>query len=125
MTHILVVDDEASITILLQMYLEEKGYRVSTACDGVEALERYDADPADAVVTDLTMPRMTGRELIDRLWQRRPGIPTIVVTGWSGAEDLTNLHTCVMHKPVSLELLCSRLAEVLAYGESHAARPGA
>ncbi|KIG10838.1 response regulator [Caballeronia concitans] len=113
MKHILVVDDESSITQVMKLFLEWEGFRVSVAHDGMEALEIDEEDPADAVVTDLTMPRMSGRELIEQLAARRRDIPTIVITGWAGAEDLTNVHTTVMRKPVALDKLRESLADML------------
>ncbi|MDR5740625.1 MULTISPECIES: response regulator [unclassified Caballeronia] len=113
MKHILVVDDESSITQVMKLFLEWEGFRVSVAHDGIEALEVDERDPADAVVTDLTMPRMNGRELIERLGARRRDIRTIVVTGWAGAEDLTNVHTTVMRKPVALDKLRACLSDML------------
>lgn len=80
---VLIVDDEAEICDIFARILERRGYTVSVAADGGEALARLDAAPCDVVVTDLRMPGLDGRELVRRLARRpmpeRPAL--IVVTG--------------------------------------------
>ncbi len=82
---ILIVDDEPSTRSGLEKLLTEAGYLVETAEDGVMALERVAAMTPDAVVTDLTMPRMGGMELLKELRTRDATIPVIVATS---AHDL-------------------------------------
>lgn len=113
MTHILVVDDEILIALLFQDVLAAEGYRVTVAHDGLEALDADAADPADAVVTDLSMPCMGGRDLLAQLRARRPDLPAMVVTGYAGAEDLTGPRTVVLGKPVSPRVLLQRLGGLL------------
>ena len=64
---ILVVDDEAQIARVLRRSLAARGYEVQTASDGEEALATFNTWPADLVITDLSMPNMTGLELCRRL----------------------------------------------------------
>jgi CheY-like chemotaxis protein len=64
---ILVVDDESNMRFVLRMILEDGGYEVVEAAHGAAALERAKESQPDLVVTDLMMPVMTGRELIERL----------------------------------------------------------
>lgn len=78
---ILVVDDEALSVMMVEEFLERQGYLVDTAYDGVEALRLIGKQVYDAVVTDIRMPRLDGRELIKRLAELQPGTPVIVVTG--------------------------------------------
>lgn len=118
MAHILVVDDEVMIAMLFRSVIEAEGYRVTVAHDGIAALDAFERDPADALVTDLTMPRMGGRDLLIRLRERHPALPAIVVTGYAGAEDLNGRQTAVFNKPVSPKLLLQRLAELLADAET-------
>jgi CheY-like chemotaxis protein len=113
MEHILVVDDAVTLASLFQEILEENGYRVKVAHDGVAALRMDENDPADAVITDLTMPRMGGRELVERLRERRPELPAVIVSGYTGDENLSGRQTVVFAKPVSLALLTRRLGEML------------
>ena len=67
MSTILVVDDEPNMRFLVRITLEGAGYDVVEAHHGVAALERAKESRPDLVVTDLMMPVMSGRELIDRL----------------------------------------------------------
>lgn len=117
MAHILVVDDETDLTALYQTFLEASGYRVTVAHDGVTALLADEEDQADAVIADLTMPRMDGRELIARLRERRPHLPAIIVSGYVGAVDLDSRETTILTKPVSLALLIRKLATLLGDDE--------
>ncbi|AEG92366.1 response regulator [Ramlibacter tataouinensis] len=115
MRHVLVVDDEQELTFLFQAYLEDAGYRVTVANDGLMGLAADERDPADAVITDLTMPRMNGRDMLLRLRERRPQVPAIVVTGYSAAAaGLGSQRTVVLAKPVALETVARRLADLLA-----------
>jgi CheY-like chemotaxis protein len=84
---ILFVDDEEAIAELGRKMLEGLGYRVSIATSGPEALELFRAEPGefDLVVTDVTMPRMTGQSLIRRLRRLRPDLPAILTTGFTRA----------------------------------------
>jgi PAS domain S-box-containing protein len=82
---VLFVDDEEAIIQLGRMSLEAFGYRVTTFTDSVAAFAAFREDPAsfDVVVTDETMPQMTGHELARRLLRLRPGLPIILCTGFS------------------------------------------
>ena len=67
MRKVLVVDDESNMRFLLRMVFETEGFEVVEAHHGAAALERVKEEEPDLVVTDLMMPVMGGRELIDRL----------------------------------------------------------
>lgn len=76
---ILVVDDEAQIARVLRRSLAARGYEVQTAGDGEEALATFHSWPADLVITDLSMPNMTGLELCRRL-RAVARVPIIVLS---------------------------------------------
>jgi len=82
---ILFVDDEAFQTDLGGQMLGRLGYRVQAFTRSSKALEAFEADPAafDLVITDMTMPEMTGDELARRLLAIRPDLPIILCTGYS------------------------------------------
>jgi PAS domain S-box-containing protein len=82
---ILFVDDEASLARLGQEMLERLGYTVIVRTSSVEALEAFRAMPErfDLVITDQTMPNMTGEKLARELRRIRPNIPIILCTGFS------------------------------------------
>jgi PAS domain S-box-containing protein len=82
---VLIVDDEEAITALQQRALEIHGYQVTPMSSGVAALEliRSQPDRFDLVITDQTMPKLTGSELIKEIIQIRPDLPIILCTGYS------------------------------------------
>ncbi len=86
---VLLVDDEQMIVDTGKQMLESLGYHVVTKTDSMEALELFKEKPDkfDIVITDMTMPKMTGRELAEKLIQIRSDIPIILTTGYSTAID--------------------------------------
>jgi PAS domain S-box-containing protein len=80
---LLFVDDEADLTFLSKLLLEKMGYRVKTCGNSEEALAEFSRDPAayDALITDLSMPGMSGLELARKVLEVRPGFPVIVMSG--------------------------------------------
>jgi signal transduction histidine kinase/ActR/RegA family two-component response regulator len=86
---ILLVDDEAAVAEAGKQLLEALGYRVTAVNDSGEALELFRADPEgfDLVVTDQTLPRMTGETLTRELLKISPGLPVILCTGYSDVLD--------------------------------------
>jgi len=83
--HILVIDDEQAIVRMFQNILQRQGYRVTTATDGPAALTLFEEDPQefDLVITDMTMPAMTGKQLSQLMLKTRPNLPIILMTGYS------------------------------------------
>jgi len=82
---ILLTDDEEQIVNMVQQMLERLGYHVTARTSSVEALEAFRTQPEkfDLVITDQTMPNMTGAELAQKLMGIRPDIPIILCTGFS------------------------------------------
>lgn len=82
---ILVVDDEPQIARLLRMLLEKLGYRVTDFTNSQEALALFTENPEafDLLITDMTMPVMTGGELARKVLSIRPNMPIILCTGFS------------------------------------------
>lgn len=117
--HILLVDDEQSIVSLNQQRLERLGYTVTGISDPKEALERIkeDSDRFDPVLTDMTMPGMTGDQLARKILDIRPGMPIILCTGYSerittnSAEKLGLAK--YLKKPLDMQTLADALREVL------------
>jgi response regulator RpfG family c-di-GMP phosphodiesterase len=85
---ILIVDDEPFIRKFLSKYLSGKNYSIVTADNGENALEKLDSEPFDLVLTDLRMPKMGGRELLQIMSENYPDIPKIVLTGYGTSEDI-------------------------------------
>ena len=88
---ILVVDDQPIILELLQQQLQEDGHEVETANDGCEALEKLGTDRFDLLLTDQSMPNMTGEELALAAREKYPQLAVILLTGFGG-EDLDTEH---------------------------------
>ena len=82
---VLVVDDEVPIAEVVKKRLDRLGYRVTIRTSSVEALELFHLNPDafDLVVTDMTMPNMTGDKLAIELMKIRPDIPVVLCTGYS------------------------------------------
>ncbi len=82
---ILFVDDEQSLTELVKDVLENLGYKVDTCTDSIEALEAFRQHPGkyDLVISDQTMPKMTGVRLAEKIRKIKAGIPIIVCSGFS------------------------------------------
>jgi CheY-like chemotaxis protein len=103
---ILLVDDEASIVSMVTDMLQRLGYRVTCHTSSLEALELFRAQPDnfDLVITDLTMPNMTGDRLAKEIKQIRPDIPIIICTGFSSRIDTNSPEAqyvdAYIHKPV-------------------------
>ncbi|MFC1884562.1 PAS domain S-box protein [Thermodesulfobacteriota bacterium] len=84
--HILFVDDEENLVQVVQQMLEHLGYKVTAKTSPIEALETFKSKPEifDLVITDQTMPNMTGEKLAKKFIQIRPKIPIILCSGFSG-----------------------------------------
>ena len=82
---VLLVDDDKILVDIGKQTLERLGYRVTTRTSSIEALELFNVKPDqfDLVITDLTMPNMSGDKLATELISRKPGIPIIICTGFS------------------------------------------
>jgi len=104
--HILLVDDEAPIARLVQLTLERLGYTVTTRVSSIKALETFKNTPDkfDMIISDMSMPNMTGDELATEIKSIRPEIPIIVCTGFSDRIKNKNPEeisvNCILMKPV-------------------------
>jgi response regulator RpfG family c-di-GMP phosphodiesterase len=85
---ILIVDDEPFIRKVLSKYLLGKNYIIETADNGEIAIDKLNSEPFDLVLTDLRMPKMGGRELLQIMSENFPTIPKIVLTGYGTSEDI-------------------------------------
>jgi DNA-binding response OmpR family regulator len=80
---ILVVEDDRDLRFVIRMILEHAGYEVAVARNGIAALESIGAEPPDLIIADLTMPVMSGVELVDQLRANRAtvSIPVVLLSG--------------------------------------------
>ena len=117
MRRIVIVDDEATVIRILRRALEQAGYSVESARNGLEALEAIARQDPDVLVTDIEMPRMTGQQMCQALHKQRPdrSFPIFVVTSLTAIEhrawsaEIPNLF--FLEKPVSIRRLTARLEE--------------
>ncbi len=116
---ILFVDDEAAIVKLASAVLEQIGYRPLSFTSPVDALAAFEGRPDQfaAVITDLTMPSMTGTELTKQIHQIRPEIPVVLTSGYSGAIDEARAARSgfveILGKPFAMRVLAETLYRVL------------
>jgi PAS domain S-box-containing protein len=116
---ILVVDDEEQIVRMTQQMLERLGYHVTARTSSIETLEAFRAAPDkfDLVITDMTMPNMTGVHLTQKLIEIRPDIPVIICTGFSEKISERKAKTMGIRgyvmKPVVRSELAKKIREVL------------
>lgn len=114
---ILLVDDEPMILRVMRTALEKVGYKVDTAADGVDAFEKIELTHPDILITDIEMPRMTGKELCLKIQQCIPGreFPIFISTSLTAIEHrewsqkIPNL--IFLEKPISIRKLRSAIAE--------------
>ena len=111
---ILAVEDEPEVLDVLRAMLSSAGHTVFTAASGREALDLFEREPVDLVLTDLGMPGMTGLALAAELKQRRT-IPVLLLTGWADELDAANAPSVdlIVPKPFTRERLFDALARTL------------
>jgi CheY-like chemotaxis protein len=127
MKRILIVDDHAPVIRVLKLGIEDAGYEVDTASNGSECLVKLCESHPDFLVTDIDMPRMSGKELCQAIEEQFPNrtFPIVVLTSrtemehrdWTRAID----NLTFMEKPVSVRRLLSHIGSCLAEEDPHAA----
>ncbi len=112
---ILFVDDEKNIVLTGRDLLERLGYEVVAAFDSHEALEVFKAGPEkfDLVLTDLTMPRMTGLELSKQLKEIKPDIPIVLCTGFSDGLTTEKIKNVGINELIMKPMIISELDAVI------------
>jgi DNA-binding response OmpR family regulator len=115
---VLIVDDSRNIREYCARELEKEGYRIVLAADGMEAMEICATDPPSAVVLDLHLPILDGREIVRRLRARHAGTPVIVHSSQTPEPEFLEGPRCSVQgwvrKSGDLTLLKSAVARVLA-----------
>ncbi len=110
---ILFVDDEEGIREAAQFLLEQAGYTVATAKDGVKAIEIYKNEwtKINLVVLDLNMPELSGREVLDNLFIINPEVRVLISTGYITPEERAGLKGVVevIEKPFDFEQLVEKV----------------
>jgi CheY-like chemotaxis protein len=113
---LLLAEDEAMLRLLAVEMLEEAGFAVFEAADGVEGLELLKSHPEiSLLVSDIKMPRMDGYALAEAGLALKPDLKILLMTGY--AQDpppalLRQADVQILHKPFNLERLCALAAEL-------------
>jgi DNA-binding NtrC family response regulator len=122
--HIIVVDDEPSLTKLMADLLDEQGYRVHAFSDPLLARDFIVSVDCrvDLLITDQNMPKLSGVELVQSLHQIQPALPALVLSGHSeivSAENYRDLgFGAYLDKPFDLALLLRTVTDIL-HGTGH------
>ncbi len=120
---ILLVDDEMMLTEMTRDTLEKIGYDVTIFSNSLEAFEHFKENPDryDLIISDTTMPDMTGDVLAQQIRQLRPEIPVILCTGYSDRIDKEEAGrikvNALLYKPIPAEKMISTIRKVLNGGE--------
>ena len=112
---ILLADDEAVLAEMGKQMLEHLGYRVTVRTDSSDALNTFQSHPQDfdLVISDRTMPRMTGFELAERIKKIRPDIPIILCTGYSDDLEVERAAALGVNRMVMKPLGMNELADAV------------
>ena len=108
---VLVVEDEPTIRELMAILLEEEGYAVRQATDGLEAWETVEQYPVDLILSDVKMPRLDGASLAQRLRARGNPLPIVLMSAVYAEVDLPGVR--FLRKPINCEHLLDIIAAAL------------
>jgi CheY-like chemotaxis protein len=129
---ILLVEDDHAVRLTTRRVLETKGYRIREATSAREALELWQSHAGEIalLLTDIVMPgEMTGRDLAERLWEQRPGLKVVFMSGYSaevlgtGTDFIRRTRSYFLHKPSTSRAILETVRQCLDQTESVAA-PG-
>ncbi len=125
---ILIVDDEAAVTLALEGFFKSRGYSVLRAFYGDQAIEKIEKESPALVILDLQMPGVDGIAVLKKIRQAHPNVKTMVITGYSDdyQEELDRLKPeAIQMKPVSLEELTRSVEALIGDQKKQAAMPAA
>ncbi len=108
---VLVVEDEEVVRRLVRQVLEQAGYDVADAADGAEALELAASRRIDLLLTDMTMPGLSGREVAEQLRAAQPELKVIYMSGY--ADGALEQGVEVLEKPFTFDVLTEKIVRVL------------
>jgi CheY-like chemotaxis protein len=123
---VLFVDDEESMVFLMERWLQQLGYKATGCTEPEKALEMFRSDPQefDIVLSDLSMPQMSGVEFARELLQIRPGMPILIASGYVNPADNEEVRSLglpdMLLKPSSVEELGQIIQNVFANCKSSA-----
>ena len=117
MQHILLIEDQAPVALVLTRMLESQGFRVTCAINGMEGIGFFHDDPADLVITDLNMPVMDGYVVIRTIQEKAPQTKIVVVAAADRDKieaRLTEMGVAaILAKPITQKQLIDTVHSVL------------
>lgn len=115
--HVLLVEDEKTLSMIIKDTLEEQGFDISTAFNGEDGLRMFYAEHPEVVVADVMMPRMDGFEMVRRIRQTDCTTPVLFLTARSGINDVVEGFELgandYLKKPFSMQELIIRIKALL------------
>lgn len=123
MNRILLVEDEADLSLIVADTLRSQGYEVIEAVDGIDGLDKFKATGADIVVADVMMPRMDGFSMAKEIRRLSPAVPLLFLTAKSAIDDVEKGFEIgandYIKKPFELRELMIRIKALLRrYGDN-------
>jgi len=117
--NVLLVEDNPEVSLITVEYLNELGHQVLAVGDAESAMQQVGEQNFDAVMTDVSLPGMSGIDFVKKLMQTTPGIPVIICSGYGilSVESLVGVghqRVLVLPKPYDLPTLEKTLAEAAA-----------
>jgi CheY-like chemotaxis protein len=115
------VEDEESLRTLTRSILEQSGYTVLEASNGLEAVDIATdySGPIHLLLTDMVMPGMNGRAVAEKVGRLHPGIRVAYMSGYTGfsTRETANLNAVIIAKPFTRNILLQKLSETLELEE--------
>ena len=107
MVRVLVVEDDEQMNEMLELTLQSQGYDVTTALNGLQAIECCQNAKFDLIITDVRLPGMDGVEMLDKVKKIQPSVKSIVITGYASEDTPVRAIRCqvsdYLFKPFSLQ----------------------
>ena len=116
---ILVIEDDVQIAMLLSLFLKKHGFRVDWGKDGLEGWEKFQAAPPDLVLLDITMPRMSGFEVLEKIKTnpKNSSVPVVMCTDHTTLKDVEGSNMLgaggYILKPFDLDRVLAKVRSVL------------
>jgi len=118
---LLIIDDEANLRRTLTAVLQRRGFTIYSAADGESGLYLFRHEKPDLVLTDLSMPGMSGLELLKRIKAERPAVPVLMMTAYGSIESAVEAMKAgaadYVTKPFAMEEIALKIDKALQLEE--------
>jgi DNA-binding NtrC family response regulator len=113
MKKVLVIDDQAIVTDLLESVLQRMNYQSVVASCGKDGLAAFGKDDFDLVITDLGMPDVSGWDVSKAVKDKKPNVPVVVITGWGVSPDPDRMKDSMVDRVVSKPFQIDQLEKII------------